>query len=249
MCCDACPPHVVDAFFLNQSPERVESSSSFESADLLLVLAFEEKLHFWVGGGIGSIAVDFVRMRCWLTGCIRSVTWTAFGLWRRCDLVDRLTGDCGSMVDVFLDSSVGSLYRCTVEWWTRGKIRHFGSVDGVLEDKSDPVRCIVRLYAVNGYNMNSTFARTFYEGLLSSASFHSVVLSLGWDLLLSEGVGVRRVALRREARASFLSLSRRLFRTRSIVKGHPYMNPSESIHLTRVIQTALCHPECRDIVD
>ena len=108
--CNSCLPHSVDAFRLDQSTKSVESSSSLESADLLLVLAFEEQSDFGVGGGSGSIAVDFVCMRCWLRGYIQPTARTAIGLGRRCNLVECLTGDCGCAVNVFLDSFVGILY-------------------------------------------------------------------------------------------------------------------------------------------
>jgi hypothetical protein len=143
--CDARLPHVFDAFLLDQSTKSVERASSFESANLLLVLAFEEQLDFRVGSGRGSIAVHVFRVRCWLTSDIWSSTWTAFGLRRRCDLVYRLTGDCGRTMDVFLDSLVSSLYRRALERWTRGKVGHCGSVDCELLARSDPVRGVARI--------------------------------------------------------------------------------------------------------
>jgi hypothetical protein len=111
MCRDACLPHALDTFLLNQSAKSVESSSSLECADLLLVLAFEEQPDFRFGCGSCSIAVNFVRVRRWLTCYIRPGTWTAFGSRRRSNLVYCLTGDCGRTMDVSLDPLVGSLYR------------------------------------------------------------------------------------------------------------------------------------------
>jgi hypothetical protein len=104
-------PHALDAFLLNQSTQSVESSPSLEGTNLLLVLAFEEQLDFRLGRGGDSIAVHFVRVRCWLTCYVRPGTWTAFESRRRCDLVYCLTGDCGCPMNVFLDSLVSSLYR------------------------------------------------------------------------------------------------------------------------------------------
>ena len=108
---DACLPHAFDAFLLDQSTESVECPSSLEGADFLLVLTFEEQLYLRVGCSGGSIAGYFFRVRRRFTGYIRPRTWTAFGSWRRGNLVYCLTGDCGCSMDVFLDSLVGSLYR------------------------------------------------------------------------------------------------------------------------------------------
>jgi hypothetical protein len=109
--CDARLPHAFDTLLLNQSAQSVESSPSFEGANLLLVLAFEEQLDFRIGRGSGSIALHFVRVRCWLAGYIRPGTGTSFGSRRRCNLVYCLTGDRGCPMNVFLDSLVSSLYR------------------------------------------------------------------------------------------------------------------------------------------
>ena len=109
--CDTRLPHTFNSLLLNQSTQSVESSPSLEGADPLLVLAFEEQLDFRLGRGGGSIAVNFVRVRCWLTCYVRPGTWTAFGARRRCDLVYCLTGDCGCTMDVLLDSLMGILYR------------------------------------------------------------------------------------------------------------------------------------------
>jgi hypothetical protein len=111
MRCDTRLPYILDALLLNQSSQSVESSSGLEGTDLLLILAFEEQLDFGIGRDIGSIAVYFVRVRCWLTGHVRSGTWTAFGSRRRSNLVYCLAGDCGCPMDVSFDSLVGSLYR------------------------------------------------------------------------------------------------------------------------------------------
>jgi hypothetical protein len=111
MCRDACLLHALNTFLLNQPTKSVESSSSLEGADLLLVLAFEEQPDFRVGCGRSSIAVHFVRVRRWLTRYIRPGSWTAFGCRRRSNLVYCLTGDCGCTMDVSLDPLVGSLYR------------------------------------------------------------------------------------------------------------------------------------------
>lgn len=109
--CDTRLPHTFNSLLLNQSTQSVESSPSLEGADPLLVLAFEEQLDFRIGRGSGSIALHFVRVRCWLAGYIRPGTGTSFGSRRRCNLVYCLTGDRGCPMNVFLDSLVSSLYR------------------------------------------------------------------------------------------------------------------------------------------
>lgn len=123
VCSDTGFPHRFDAFLFDQSAQSMESSSCFEGANLLLILAFDEEADFWISIRSGSVALDAIGMRCWLRG-VRPCSRTTSRLGRGCENVQRLACYSWRTVNVPFNAFVGVLHRETVNRWTGAEVCH-----------------------------------------------------------------------------------------------------------------------------
>lgn len=124
VCSNTSFPHRFDAFLFDQSTQSMESSSCFEGANLLLILAFEEEADLWISIRSGSVALDAIDMRCWLRGLVGPCSRTTLRLGRGCENVQRLACYSWRTVNVLFNALVGVLHRGTVNGWTGAEVCH-----------------------------------------------------------------------------------------------------------------------------
>ena len=100
----------LESLLFDQPSKSMESASRLESADFLLILAFEEQADFRPSGMSRCIAIHLLAMRCWLSINVGTAAGASFRLGGRGEMAERCAGDCWSSMNVLPDARMSLLY-------------------------------------------------------------------------------------------------------------------------------------------